>query len=56
MASFRKESLRYDGVNCDSWKEKMKTHFLCMGLGYWLITKKRKEVTNEEKIDECSEE
>ena len=54
MENFRKESLIFDGVNYDSWKEKMKTNFLCMGLGYWLITKAGKEIIDENKLEECT--
>ena len=39
MANFRKDSLKFDRMNYDIWKEKMKTNFLCMGVGYWLITR-----------------
>ena len=52
---FRKDSPGFDGANYDSWKEKMKTHLLCMGLGYWLLTKRNKEIIKEEKLEECSE-
>ena len=31
---FRKDSPKFDGTSYDSWKEKMKTHLLCMGPGY----------------------
>ena len=49
---FRKDNLRFDGANYDSWKEKMKTHLLCMGLGYWLLTKSKKEIVEESKQEE----
>ena len=52
---FRKESLKIDGVNYDSWKQKMKSHLLCMGPGYWLIIKNEKEVVDEDKLEEYIE-
>ena len=39
----------------DSLKEKMKTHLLCMGLGYWILTKSKTKIIEEEKLEECSE-
>ena len=56
MNIFRKDSPRFDGANYDDWKEKMKTHLLCMGLGYWILTKGKKTLIEEEKIEGCSEE
>ena len=32
----------------------MKTHLLCMGLGYWLLTKAKKAIFEESKLEECS--
>ena len=52
---FRKDSPRFDGVNYHSWKEKLKTHLLCMGPSYWILTKSEKEIVKEEKIEEWSE-
>lgn len=52
---FRKESPKFDGVNYDSWKEKTKTHFLCMGPGYWLMTRNGKKIVEESKLEDCSE-
>ena len=34
----------------------MKTYLLCMGLGYWILTKSEKKIIEEEKIEGCSEE
>ena len=48
---FRKESPRFDGTNYDSWKDKMKTRLLCMGLGYWLVTKTSKNIVEEENLE-----
>ena len=31
---FKKESPKFDGTKYDSWKDKMKTCVLCIGLGY----------------------
>ena len=31
----------------------MKRHFLCMGLSYWLITKNKKDVIEEDKLEGC---
>ena len=53
---FRKDSPRFDGSNYDSWKEKMKTHLVCMGLGYWILTKSQKTIIEEEHLEGCSEE
>ena len=53
---FRKESLKFDGINFDSWKDKMKTHLLCMGPGYQLITKVSKEIVEEDDLESCTEE
>lgn len=36
---FRKDSLEFDGINYDSWKEKTKTHLLCLDPGYFILTK-----------------
>ena len=55
MNMFRKDSPRFNGSNYDSWKEKMKTHLLCMGLDYWLLMKAKKEIVEESKLKECSE-
>ena len=52
---FRKDSLKFDGTNYDSWKEKMKTHLLCMGLGYWILTKSEKIVIVEKDLETCNE-
>ena len=52
---FKKDSPRFDRANYDSWKEKMKTHLLCMGPGYWLLTKAMKAIVEESKLEECSE-
>ena len=51
---FRKDSPRFDGANYETWKEKMKTHLLCMGSGYWILTKSEKTIVEEGKIEECS--
>ena len=53
---FRNNSPIFDGANYDSWKEKMKTHLLCMGLVYWILTKSRKKIIEEAKLEGCSEE
>ena len=34
----------------------MKTHLLCMGLGYWLVTKASKNTTEEDDLEICIEE
>ena len=47
---FKKESSKFDGTNYDSWKDKMKTHLLCMGPGYWLITKVAKDIVEEDNL------
>ena len=53
---FRLDSLRFDGTNYDSWKEKMKTHLLCMGPGYWILTKTEKIIIVEDNLESCTEE
>ena len=55
VGHFRKESPMFDGVNYDNWKEKMKTHLLCMSLGYWMIKKNGKTIMEEIKLEECLE-
>ena len=52
---FRKDSPRFYGANNESWKEKMKTHLLCMGLRYWILTKSKKTIIEEENLEGCSE-
>ena len=52
---FRKDSLRFDGANYDSWKENIKSHLLCMDLGYCLLKKAKKVIIQESKVEECSE-
>ena len=37
-------------------KDKMKTHLLCMGLGYWLITKVAKDIVEEDNLERNTEE
>ena len=34
----------------------MKTHLLCMGPGYWLVTKASKNFTEEDILESCTEE
>ena len=34
----------------------MKTHLLCMGLGYWLVTKTSKNIAKEENLETYTEE
>ena len=53
---FRKDSSKFDGTNYDSWKDKMKNHLLCMGLGYWLITKVSNDIVEEDNLESCIEE
>ena len=53
---FKKESLKFDGTNYDSWKDKMKTHLLCIGLGHWLITKASKDIVEEDNHESCTKE
>ena len=48
---FRKESPRFDCTNYDRWKDKMKNHLLCMGLGYWFVTKTSKNITEEDNLE-----
>ena len=34
----------------------MKTHLLCMGPGYWLVTKTSKNIAEEDNLESCTEE
>ena len=34
----------------------MKTHLLCMDLGYWLVTKVSKDIVEEDNLEKCIEE
>ena len=52
--NFKKESPKFYGVNFDSWKEKMKTHLLCLGPSYWLITKNDITIIEEDRLETCS--
>ena len=51
---FRKYSLKFYGINYDNWKEKMKTHMLCMGPGYWILTKSVKTIIAEKDLENCT--
>ena len=53
---FKKESPKFDGTNYDNQKDKMKTHLLCMGPRYWLITKVSKDIVEEDKLESCTKE
>ena len=52
----RKDSLKFDGTNYDIQKEKMKSHLLCMGLGYWILTKVEKAIVAENTLESCTKE
>ena len=41
---FKKESLKFDGINYESCKEKMETHLISMGPKFCLVTKSKKDV------------
>ena len=47
---------KFDDTNCDSWKDKMKTQLLCMGLEYWLLTKVEKMIVEEDNLENCTKE
>ena len=51
---FRKDSLNFDGTNYDSWKENVKTHLLCMGLGYWILIKTMKKIVDKKNLETCT--
>ena len=53
---FRRESLKFDGTNYENWKDKIKTHLLCMGLGYWIVAKESKNIAKEDNLETCIEE
>ena len=53
---FRKESPRFDDTNYDIWKDQMKIHLLCMGLGYCLVTKTSKNIAKEDNLETYTEE
>ena len=52
---FINDNPRFDGANYENWKEKMRTHLICMGLGSWLLKKSEKIIVKEGKLEECSE-
>ena len=52
---FRKDSMKFDRTNYDSWKENMKTHFLCGGPRYWILKKTTKIVIAENNLETCTE-
>ena len=52
---FRKDSIKFDGTNYDSWKKKTKTHLLCMGPGYWILNKLEKTIIVEKDLETCIE-
>ena len=56
MNLFRMESPKFDGTNYDSLNDKMKTHLLCMGPGYWLVTKTSKNIVEEENLETYNDE
>ena len=56
VSMFRKESPKFDGTNYDSWKDKMKTHLLCIGLAYWLIAKESKDIVEEDELESYTKE
>ena len=33
----------------------MKTHVICMGLGYYILSRNDKKIVEERKLEECSE-
>ena len=53
---FTKDSPKFDGKNYDSWKGKMKTHLLCMGPGFWILTKSSKTIIAEKDLKTCTKE
>ena len=53
---FRKESPKFDGTNFDNQKDKMKTHLLCMGPGYWLPTKTSRIIIDEDNLETYTKE
>lgn len=55
MAYLRNETLKVDGINYDSQKEKMKTHWLCMGPKFWLVTMTKKTTVDEDKLEYCEQ-
>ena len=53
---FRKENMKFYGTNYDNQKDKMKTHLLCIGLGYWLVAKVSKDIVEEDNLESCTKE
>ena len=51
---FRKDILKFDGTNYDSWKEKMKAQLLCMGRGYWIFKKLEKIIIAKNDLETCT--
>lgn len=37
--AYKKDSLRFDGINYSLWKIQMECHLRCIGKDYWKITK-----------------
>ena len=56
MNMFRKKSLKFDGTNYDSWKDKMNNNLWCMGPRYWLATKVSKDIAEEDDLESCTRE
>ena len=52
---FRKDSLKFDGINYYSWKEKIKIHLFGMGPRYWILTKTMKIIIEEKDLETCTE-
>ena len=51
---FKNNIVKFDGTNYDSWKEMMKTHLLCMGLGYWILKKITKTIITKKDLETCT--
>lgn len=54
MAYYRKENPNFDAKNFDSWKHKMTTHLIYMGIDYQIIIKRDEELKAESKIDDAT--
>lgn len=56
MAFYSKESTNFDPNNLDSWKNNMRKHMVCLGIDYWMITKKEEQIKPEDELDSATDE
>ena len=56
MITYRKNNPKFDGYNYDSLKNKMRTHLICLGIDYWMITKNQVNIKIENELSSCTDE